>query len=158
MTFLVVSTSVCLIRNTPKMLREARSFREHVRASSLRAFPHRVQTEVAQPVSETAQGVTGLLGQFGYAVRERRDGDGIMLAAKKGSANRLSYIFAHSAMVIICIGGLLDKARRRCGCRYCSTANSRSPSTAKWRARTFRTAPCCRSTTPATGPISGSGG
>lgn len=108
MTFLVVSTSVCLIRNTLKMLREARSFREHVRASSLRAFPHRVQTEVAQPVSETAQGVTGLLGQFGYAVRERRDGDGIMLAAKKGSANRLGYIFAHSAMVIICIGGLLD--------------------------------------------------
>src|SRR5690606_26131181 len=54
MTFLVVSTSVCLIRNTPKMLREARSFREHVRASSLRAFPHRVQAEVAQPVSETA--------------------------------------------------------------------------------------------------------
>lgn len=38
MTFLVVSTSVCLIRNTLKMLREARSFREHVRASSLRAF------------------------------------------------------------------------------------------------------------------------
>src|SRR5690606_29616905 len=33
---------------------------------------------------------------------------GLMLAAKKGGANRLGYIFAHTAIVIICIGGLLD--------------------------------------------------
>ncbi|MCJ9709970.1 cytochrome c biogenesis protein ResB, partial [Bordetella hinzii] len=31
MGFLVVSTSICLIRNAPKMLRDAASFREHVR-------------------------------------------------------------------------------------------------------------------------------
>ncbi|OZI41580.1 cytochrome c biogenesis protein ResB [Bordetella genomosp. 4] len=108
MGFLVVSTSVCLIRNTPKMLRDARSFREHVRASSLRAFPHRVEIHDAAAVDEAAGDVKGLLAQQGYAVRERRDGDGVMLAAKKGSANRLGYICAHSAMVIICIGGLLD--------------------------------------------------
>ena len=41
-------------------------------------------------------------------MRERQDGDGVLLAAKKGSANRLGYVFAHAAMVIICIGGLLD--------------------------------------------------
>ncbi|CAM4306539.1 Cytochrome C biogenesis protein ResB [Bordetella tumbae] len=108
MGFLVVSTSVCLIRNTPKMLRDARSFREHVRASSLRAFPHRVEIRDGAAVDEAAGGVKGLLAQQGYAVRERRDGEGVMLAAKKGSANRLGYICAHSAMVIICIGGLLD--------------------------------------------------
>nr|WP_202109355.1 cytochrome c biogenesis protein ResB [Bordetella sp. 15P40C-2] len=108
MGFLVISTSVCLIRNTPKMLREARSFREHVRASSLRAFPHRVEMQDAAPVPEAAQAVKALLVRQGYAVRERVDGDGIMVAAKKGSANRLGYICAHAAMVIICIGGLLD--------------------------------------------------
>lgn len=108
MGFLVVSTSICLIRNTPKMLHEARSFREHVRASSLRAFPHRVEIHDAAPVDGAVSGVKGLLIQEGYAVRERRDGDGVMLAAKKGSANRLGYICAHAAMVIICVGGLLD--------------------------------------------------
>ncbi|WP_407849582.1 cytochrome c biogenesis protein ResB [Bordetella petrii] len=108
MGFLVVSTSVCLIRNTPKMLRDARSFREHVRASSLRAFPHRVEIRDAAPVDGAAGGIKGLLAQQGYAVRERRDGDSVMLAAKKGSANRLGYICAHAAMVIICLGGLLD--------------------------------------------------
>ncbi|CAB3669001.1 cytochrome c biogenesis protein ResB [Achromobacter pestifer] len=108
MAFLVVSTSVCLIRNAPKMLRDARSFREHVRASSLRAFPHRVETAEPTDVPQTAAGLKSLLERLGYAVRERKDGDGVMLAAKKGSANRLGYVFAHAAMVIICIGGLLD--------------------------------------------------
>ena len=108
MAFLVVSTSICLIRNAPRMLRDARSFREHVRASSLRAFPHRVEAEQPVPVDQAAADVRAKLGQLGYAVRERRDGDGVMLAAKKGSASRLGYIFAHAAMVIICIGGLLD--------------------------------------------------
>jgi len=108
MAFLVVSTSICLTRNAPKMLREARSFREHVRASSLRAFPHRVEAARPAPAERTAADVRALLGGLGYAVRERRDGDGVMLAAKKGSANRLGYILAHAAMVIICVGGLLD--------------------------------------------------
>lgn len=108
MGFLVVSTSVCLIRNTPKMLREARSFREHVRASSLRAFPHRVEIHDAHAVPQAVQAIKALLVRQGYAVRERVDGDGVMVAAKKGSANRLGYICAHAAMVIICVGGLLD--------------------------------------------------
>ena len=108
MGFLVVSTSVCLIRNAPKMLKDARSFREHVRASSLRAFPHRVDTRATLDVPGTEGAVRALLRGQGYAVRERRDGDGVLLAAKKGSANRLGYICAHAAMVVICIGGLLD--------------------------------------------------
>ena len=31
-----------------------------------------------------------------------------MVAAKKGAANKLGYIAAHSAVVLICVGGLLD--------------------------------------------------
>ena len=108
MAFLVVSTSICLFRNAPKMLREARSFREHVRASSLRAFPHRVEATRPADTEQAAAEVRTLLGSLGYAVRERRDGDGVMLAAKKGAANRLGYILAHAALVIICLGGLLD--------------------------------------------------
>lgn len=108
MGFLVVSTSVCLLRNAPKMLRDARSFREHVREGSLRAFPHRVETTEPTGVPQTVTGLKALLGRMGYAVRVREAQDGVLLAAKKGSANRLGYVFAHAAMVIICIGGLLD--------------------------------------------------
>jgi cytochrome c biogenesis protein len=108
MGFLVISTSVCLIRNTPKMMKDARSFREYVRANSLRAFPHRVEIHDALTVAEATESVKKLLSQQGYAIRDRHDGDSVMVAAKKGSSNRLGYIFAHAAMVIICVGGLLD--------------------------------------------------
>ncbi len=108
MAFLVISTSVCLTRNTPKMLRDARSFREYLRASSLRAFPHKVEIMTAESVAVTAAAGTAMLRGLGYAVRQRRDGENILLAAKKGSANRLGYFCAHTAMVIICVGGLLD--------------------------------------------------
>jgi cytochrome c biogenesis protein len=45
MAFLVASTTLCLVRNAPKMLKEANSFREQIRSSSLRAFHHRVELE-----------------------------------------------------------------------------------------------------------------
>ena len=31
-----------------------------------------------------------------------------MVAAKAGGANKLGYLAAHSAIVLVCIGGLLD--------------------------------------------------
>jgi cytochrome c biogenesis protein len=108
MTFLVVSTGVCLTRNTPKMLRDAVSFREYVRVSSLRAFPHYVEFDRTAAPGDTVAQTRQLMKGLGYAVKERSDGDGVLLAGKKGSANRLGYIFAHTAMIVICVGGLLD--------------------------------------------------
>jgi len=108
MGFLVVSTTLCIIRTAPKMIRDARTFREHIRVSSLRAFHHRVQCTLAGDTPEIEARIGAWLKQQGYAWRTRREGEGVLLAAKRGSANRLGYIFAHSAIVIICVGGLLD--------------------------------------------------
>ena len=108
MAFLVASTSVCLIRNAPRMVRDALSYREHVRESSLRAFAHRVQVDSNVPMDALADRTEALLRQSGYAVRRRREGSGMLLAAKKGGANRLGYLCAHGAMIVICVGGLLD--------------------------------------------------
>ncbi|MDN5842451.1 MAG: cytochrome c biogenesis protein ResB [Alcaligenaceae bacterium] len=108
MSFLVISTTLCVFRNTPKMLRDARTFREYIRGSSLKAFHHRVEVNSSEPLQATCDSVTGLLRGQGYRFRLRKDEDAIMVAAKKGSANRLGYIFAHVAIVVICLGGLLD--------------------------------------------------
>lgn len=108
MAFLVVSTSLCLLRNAPKMVKDMRSFREHVRGSSLRAFHHKVETDSPHNVEASTLNVQKLLEKRGYAVKIRTDGDSRLLAAKKGSSNRLGYIFAHASIVIICIGGILD--------------------------------------------------
>ena len=108
MAFLVTSTSLCLIRNAPKMLKDARSFREHIRASSLRAFHHKVELDTARDLPGTSGAVQAWLKKQGYAVRVKEEGEAQLLAAKCGSGNRLGYIFAHAAIVIICVGGLLD--------------------------------------------------
>ena len=53
-------------------------------------------------------------GQRGWKVRlQQRDtaagpGTGWMVAAKAGAANKIGYIAAHSAIVLVCVGGLLD--------------------------------------------------
>ncbi len=108
MAFLVVSTSLCVLRNTPKFIRDARSFREYVRGTSLRAFPHRIETDSSASPEQALERVQEVLRALGYRYRLRRDPDAVMVAAKKGSANRLGYIFAHVAIVVICVGGLLD--------------------------------------------------
>lgn len=108
MAFLVVSTSICLFRNAPKMLKDARSFREYVRGSSLRSFHHRVEAVSPLSADQSVQRMQQWLGANGYKFKLRQDGDGTIVAAKKGSANRFGYIFAHAAIVIICVGGLLD--------------------------------------------------
>ncbi|MBC7202723.1 MAG: cytochrome c biogenesis protein ResB [Pusillimonas sp.] len=108
MAFLVVSTSLCLLRNTPKMVEDMRSFREYVRGSSLRAFHHKLEADTPYSPAQSSQKLTQWLNKQGYKVKVRQDGDSQLLAAKKGSANRLGYIFAHAAIVIICVGGILD--------------------------------------------------
>ncbi len=108
MAFLVVSTSICVVRNSPKMVRDARSFREYIRGSSLRSFHHRVETTTTASPAESLSRIQQWLSSQGYKSKVRQDGDSLLLAAKKGSANRLGYIFAHTAIVVICVGGLLD--------------------------------------------------
>lgn len=108
LTFLVASTSVCITRNAPNFVREMKSFREHVSEQSLAAFKHKHEatTELAPEVL-AAQAQRYLEGQ-GYKVRNLPREDGVLLAAKAGSWNRLGYLLAHSAIVLICIGGLMD--------------------------------------------------
>ena len=108
MAFLVVSTSVCLIRNVPKMLRDMRSFREYVRQTSLRAFPHKIDIQSDLSQDDGVALGRSWLKHHGYQFKEKVDGDTVLLAAKKGSSNRLGFIFAHMAIVVICVGGLLD--------------------------------------------------
>lgn len=110
LVFLVLSTSLCIYRNTPAMLHELRTFREHATEKSLRAFNHR--NEYFYNTSSTEE-VLKKLGAFlaarGFRYRTVPQADGsTMLAAKAGSYQRLGYILTHAAIVVICVGGLMD--------------------------------------------------
>ncbi|MGN6703685.1 MAG: cytochrome c biogenesis protein ResB, partial [Burkholderiaceae bacterium] len=108
MGFLVLSTSLCIVRNAPKMLRDAQSWRENVREQSLRNFHHHAEWRAAAPAEESAKPLVARMVARGYRVKTVRKDGAILLAAKRGAATKWGYIFAHSAIVIICLGGMLD--------------------------------------------------
>ncbi|GAB3545845.1 cytochrome c biogenesis protein ResB [Noviherbaspirillum agri] len=108
MGFLVVSTTLCIVRNTPKMLRDMRSWRENVREQALRNFHHKLEWSSNTSLEATTQLLVRRVVDGGYKLKVVDKGNGRLIAAKRGSANKWGYILAHSAIVIICIGGLLD--------------------------------------------------
>jgi cytochrome c biogenesis protein len=108
LTFLILSTGLCIVRNGPKMIRDMRSWRDHVREESLRNFHHK--SEWTAPLARaalTAQCVARL-ADAGYRTKVVEKDNATLVAAKKGAANKFGYIFAHSAIIIILLGGMLD--------------------------------------------------
>ncbi len=105
MLFLVISTSLCLIRNVPPFWREMKSFREKVKEKSLAAMRHSLLLDV-KIAPEVAKRYLEVQGFQGKTV-SREDGS-VLIAAKKGTMNKWGYIFAHVALIVICLGGLID--------------------------------------------------
>lgn len=106
--FLVLSTSLCIARNTPKILNDLRSFKEHVRAQSLKAFHHKAEGDLPGQGEAALQQVSQLLARRGWQARAQVREDGTMVAARQGRLNKVGYLAAHSAVVLICLGGLFD--------------------------------------------------
>ncbi|WP_027009194.1 cytochrome c biogenesis protein ResB [Conchiformibius kuhniae] len=104
MLFLVLSTGLCLWRNIPPFVREMRSFRLNATAKSLAHMRHNTQIEGLRPAL-AARYLT--VNGFRVKSQTRQDGS-VLLAAKKGTANKWGYILAHSALIVICTGGLID--------------------------------------------------
>jgi cytochrome c biogenesis protein len=115
LAFLVLSTSLCIARNTPKILADLKIYKEDIREQSLKAFGHRAEASLNESAEAAAQRVGNTLAASGWKVKLQTRGNeatgrqgGWMIAAKAGSVNKLGYIAAHSAIVLVCIGGLLD--------------------------------------------------
>jgi cytochrome c biogenesis protein len=118
LAFLVTSTSLCIARNTPKILVDLKTYKENIREQSLKAFGHKASADLGESAEAAARRIGALLASGGWKVklqaREVAQAAGVapsigwMVAAKAGAANKLGYIAAHSAIVLVCIGGLLD--------------------------------------------------
>jgi cytochrome c biogenesis protein len=105
---LVVSTSLCIVRNTPKMLRDMRSWRDHVREESLRNFRHKAGWTEPHARIAVAGRLAARLRNAGYGVKIVEKENATLVAAKKGAGNKFGYIFAHTAIIVILLGGMLD--------------------------------------------------
>lgn len=108
LSFLVLSTSLCVYRNGPAMLREMRSFREQATERSLRHIQNRAEYEFAVPPEGVLQRATAYLANQGFRFRTVQRGEDTLIAAKAGSYHRTGYLLTHCGIVVICVGGLLD--------------------------------------------------
>lgn len=108
LTLLVVSTSVCVIRHTPSMFKDMFNLRTHVQLKSLRSMHHRAHWQQSSELNETAEDVSEQFKQQGFRTRITDKGDDKLVSAMRGGMNRLGYILTHVAIIVICVGGLLD--------------------------------------------------
>jgi cytochrome c biogenesis protein len=112
LAFLVTSTSLCIARQAPKIVADLRGYKEHLREQSLQAFHHKAQGELPDAPEAAARRLGQALAGGGWKVRLQQratpQGDGWMVAAKAGAVNKVGYLAAHSAIVLVCLGGLLD--------------------------------------------------
>ncbi len=114
LAFLVTSTSLCIARNAPKIIADLGNYKENIREKNLAAFHHKAQADLVGDTAAEAQRIGQMLVGGGWKVKlQQRDtsagpGTGWMVAAKAGAANKFGYIAAHSAIVLVCLGGLLD--------------------------------------------------
>jgi cytochrome c biogenesis protein len=103
--FLLISTGVCLTRNTPGFLKDMKQFSEGL---SLNAYKHQPQSITYTPDHFDADQATQLLEQQGYKVKQHERDDGRTIAGMKGRWNRWGYILTHVSIIVICVGGLMD--------------------------------------------------
>ena len=114
LAFLVISTSLCITRNTPKIFADLKTYKENIREKNLNAFHHKATADLAGDTATEAKRIGQMLVGGGWKVKlQQRDtpagpGTGWMVAAKAGAVGKLGYIAAHSAIVLVCLGGLLD--------------------------------------------------
>ena len=108
LAFLVVSTSLCIARNAPKIVSDLKAYKENIREQGLSAFHHRAEGAVHGAPDAASHRIGQSLVNGGWKVRLQQRENGWMVAAKRGGANKIGYLAAHSAIVLLLLGGLLD--------------------------------------------------
>ncbi len=108
LAFLVTSTSICLYRNTPRILASLKQYREDMQEQQLLNLADHSQYRTTLTHDETVARLTTSFRGLGFKTRINRQDGGTTLAGMKGAGNRFGYLFTHCAIVIICIGGFLD--------------------------------------------------
>jgi len=108
LVFLVLSTSVCIYRNAPVMLRDMKQFRLNVKEKSLRLMSNSQSWTTDKNSEEVEKNLQYFLKLKGFRVRIKEHEDHKVIAGMKGAWNRSGYIFTHVGIVVLCIGSFLD--------------------------------------------------
>jgi len=106
--FLVISTSTCIYRNAPAMLREMQEYKQHIQLKTLLNYSNNQRWELTCSLPEAQEVAQKLLSHNGYSARLKTTAERTLVSGMKGRGSRLGYIFTHLSIVLICLGGLID--------------------------------------------------
>jgi len=103
--FLMLSVSACLWRNVPKMLKDMRARKATVTEKSLKRFQYvnRWQLPASSDIAPVQAAFEKRLQ--GWEFRAVEEGGRHYIRADKGRWNKWGYIFVHSAILVVLIGG-----------------------------------------------------
>ena len=105
--FLVLSTTLCIIKNTPTILKDFLVFKDSLEEKSLLSFSHHLVIKNKKSVNTSK--ILYYLKEAKFKIKEKSKENGdVLIIAKKGDYQRLGYILTHIGVVVICLGGLLD--------------------------------------------------
>ena len=105
--FLVLSTTLCIIKNTPAILKDFYLFKDSLEEKSLLSFTHHLVIKNKKNVNLSK--ILHYLKQAKFKTKKKSKENGdILIISKKGNYQRLGYILTHVGVVVICFGGLLD--------------------------------------------------
>lgn len=100
---MAVSTGVCVVRNTPSMVRQMLDAQDHVNRRFVEGLPTQMRVATDGPQ------LLDMLRRARYRVATRRDDDGsVLIAARRGGSRRLGYILTHAAIVLITVAAFLN--------------------------------------------------
>jgi len=104
---LMVSLTICLWRNVPRMLKEMRSRKVTLseRAMGHMQHVHHWQLPAGDAAAVADKAVAGLQG---WESRRETVGDTVYVRADKGRYHKWGYILTHAAILIILIGGWMS--------------------------------------------------
>ncbi|SFR56602.1 cytochrome c biogenesis protein ResB [Thiomicrospira sp. ALE5] len=107
--FLLVSTGVCVTRNTPVFIKEMKQYSEKLSLTALKHQPNNTTFTAAYSIAEQQSFAEALLKTEGYKTRIHQRSDGsVTVAGLKGHLNRIGYFLSHVSIIIIVIGALMD--------------------------------------------------
>jgi len=100
--FLVISTTLCVSRNTPKILKDIKKFQSSLTPSSMKKFRNYYEFKSHKNLEE----ISKIFMRQGFQIKKSNNPS--LVIAKKGTLQKLGYIFTHLAIIVISVGGLLD--------------------------------------------------
>lgn len=100
--FLVVSTTLCVSRNTPKILKDIKKFQSSLTPSSMKKFRNYYEFKTYKNLEE----ISKIFKRQGFQIKKSNNPS--LVIAKKGMLQKLGYIFTHLAIIVISVGGILD--------------------------------------------------